>query len=148
MSIIENYLQQNRFKNIATNYYYENPKISNPEEYQFSNDDFKKFTKFLKQDSTFVTDQERLFKEAFLTSKDDVIAKEYNKIKEKLFEYKIAKITKNQDIITKLLKDEILTKYYYKNGVYENHLKNDESIFEAVKLLNNQNKYEQILSAK
>ena len=60
----------------------------------------------------------------------------------------IAKITINQDIITKLLKDEILTKYYYKNGVYENHLKNDESIFEAVKLLNNQNKYEQILSAK
>ena len=83
-----------------------------------------------------------------MASKDDVIAKEYNKIKEKLFEYKIAKITKNQDIITKLLKDEILTKYYYKNGVYEHHLKNDESIFEAVKLLNNQNKYEQILSAK
>lgn len=144
----ENLLSSRALFNFATNYYYENPKISNPEEYQFSNDDFKKFTKFLKQDSTFVTDQERLFKEAFLTSKDDVIAKEYNKIKEKLFEYKIAKITKNQDIITKLLKDEILTKYYYKNGVYENHLKNDESIFEAVKLLNNQNKYEQILSAK
>lgn len=144
----KNLLSSRALFNFATNYYYENPKISNPEEYQFSNDDFKKFTKFLKQDSTFVTDQERLFKEAFLTSKDDVIAKEYNKIKEKLFEYKIAKITKNQDIITKLLKDEILTKYYYKNGVYENHLKNDESIFEAVKLLNNQNKYEQILSAK
>ena len=144
----ENLLSSRALFNFATNYYYENPKISNPEEYQFSNDDFKKFTKFLKQDSTFVTDQERLFKEAFLTSKDDVIAKEYNKIKEKLFEYKIAKITKNQDIITKLLKDEILTKYYYKNGVYENHLKNDESIFVAVKLLNNQNKYEQILSAK
>lgn len=144
----KNLLSSRALFNFATNYYYENPKISNPEEYQFSNDDFKKFTKFLKQDSTFVTDQERLFKEAFLTSKYDVIAKEYNKIKEKLFEYKIAKITKNQDIITKLLKDEILTKYYYKNGVYENHLKNDESIFEAVKLLNNQNKYEQILSAK
>ena len=144
----ENLLSSRALFNFATNYYYENPKISNPEEYQFSNDDFRKFTKFLKQDSTFVTDQERLFKEAFLTSKDDVITKEYNKIKEKLFEYKIAKITKNQDIITKLLKDEILTKYYYKNGVYENHLKNDESIFEAVKLLNNQNKYEQILSAK
>lgn len=144
----ENLLSSRALFNFATNYYYENPKISNAEEYQFSNDDFKKFTKFLKQDSTFVTDQEHLFKEAFLASKDDVIAKEYNKIKEKLFEYKIAKITKNQDIITKLLKDEILTKYYYKNGVYENHLKNDESIFEAVKLLNNQNKYEQILSAK
>lgn len=144
----ENLLSSRALFNFSTNYYYENPKISNPEEYQFSNDDFKKFTKFLKQDSTFVTDQERLFKEAFLASKDDVITKEYNKIKEKLFEDKIAKITINQDIITKLLKDEILTKYYYKNGVYEHHLKNDESIFEAVKLLNNQNKYEQILSAK
>jgi len=144
----ENLLSSKALFNFATNYYYENPKISNAEEYDFSNDDFKKFTKFLKQDSTFVTDQERLFKEAFLASKDDVITKEYNKIKEKLFEHKIAKINNNQDIITKLLKDEILTKYYYKNGVYENHLKNDESIFEAVKLLNNQNKYEQILSAK
>lgn len=144
----ENLLSSRALFNFSTNYYYENPKISNAEEYDFSNDDFKKFTKFLKQDSTFVTDQERLFKEAFLASKDDVITKEYNKIKEKLFEDKIAKITINQDIITKLLKDEILTKYYYKNGVYEHHLKNDESIFEAVKLLNNQNKYEQILSAK
>lgn len=144
----ENLLSSRALFNFATNYYYENPKISNAEEYEFSNDDFKNFTRFLKQDTTFVTDQERLFKKAFLTSKDDVITKEYNKIKEKLFEDKIAKITINQDIITKLLKDEILTKYYYKKGVYEHHLKNDESIFEAVKLLNNQNKYQQILSAK
>jgi carboxyl-terminal processing protease len=134
--------------NFATNYFYKNSQIADAESYEFKNADFKNFTRFLENDTTFVTQQEGLFKEAYLSSKNKNISKEYSKIKAKLFDDKINEIAKNQDIINILLEEEILKKYYYKEGVYKHHLKNDVTIFEAVKLLQNQDKYNQILSGK
>jgi carboxyl-terminal processing protease len=132
--------------NFATNFYYNNPEIADPKKYKFSNTDFKSFTAFLEKDTTFVTEQERLFKEAYLSSENSSISKEYEKIKEKLLEDKISEITKNKDVITILLAEEVLEKYYYKEGVYVHNLKNDETISEAVKLLKNEDAYKQILS--
>jgi carboxyl-terminal processing protease len=132
--------------NFATNFYYNNPEIADPKKYKFSNTDFKSFTAFLEKDTTFVTEQERLFKEAYLSSENSSISKEYEKIKEKLLEDKISEIAKNKDVITILLAEEVLEKYYYKEGVYVHNLKNDETISEAVKLLKNEDAYKQILS--
>ena len=134
--------------NFAIDYFYKNPRIETVENYQFSNADFKNFTNYLVLDTTFVTKQERLFETAFLSIENTSISKEYQKIKEKLSEDKIEEISKNQDIIQILLEEEILEKYYYKEGVYQHHLKNDYTIKEAVKLLQNQDKYTQILSGK
>ena len=134
--------------NFATDYYYKNPQKIDVENYQFKKSDFNNFTKFLEKDTTFVTQQENLFKKAYLSADNKSISKEYNKIKEKLFEEKVNEISKNEDIINELLQDEILKKYYYKEEVYKHHLKNDKTIFEAVKLMQNQNKYNQILSGK
>lgn len=132
--------------NFATNYYYKNSKIAEVESYQFKNADFKNFTEFLEKDTTFVTHQESLFKKAFQSSKIKGISNEYEKIREKLFQEKIIEISKNQDIINDVIEDEILNKFYYIEGVYKNHLKNDETIFEAVKLMADKEKYKQILS--
>jgi carboxyl-terminal processing protease len=134
--------------NFATDYFYNNPKIAAAENYQFTSTDFKKFTKFLELDTTFVTEQESLFKKAYLSSENDNISKEYEKIKVKLSDDKINEISKNEDIITVLLEEQVLEKYYYKEGVYKHHLKNDKTIFEAVKLLKNEDNYKQILSGK
>jgi len=134
--------------NFAIDYFYKNPRIETVENYQFSNADFKNFTNYLVLDTTFVTKQERLFETAFLSIENKSISKEYQKIKEKLSEDKIEEISKNQDIIQILLEEEILEKYYYKEGVYQHHLKNDYTIKEAFKLLQNQDKYTQILSGK
>jgi carboxyl-terminal processing protease len=132
--------------NFTIDYFYKNREIADVENYQFSSTDFKSFTNYLALDTTFVTKQERLFDAAFLSTENKDVSKEYQKIKEKLFEDKVAKISENEDIISKLLKDEIIEKYYYKEGVYQHHLKNDATIKEAVKLLKNQDKYNQILS--
>jgi carboxyl-terminal processing protease len=134
--------------NFAIDYFYKNSKIAATENYEFSNTDFKNFTSYLVLDTSFVTNQERLFKAAFLSAENNGISKEYQKIKEKLFEEKIVQIAKNEDILKVLLEEEILEKYYYKEGVYQHHLKNDATIREAVKLLQNQDKYKQILSGK
>jgi carboxyl-terminal processing protease len=134
--------------NNAYDYYYKNPQIADVESYNFSKTDFKSFTNFLETDTTFVTDQERLFKEAYLLSKNNSISNEYEKIREKLSENKIDEISKNEDIIKVLLEEAVIEKYYYKEGVYKYHLKNDKTISEAVNLLKNEEKYKQILSGK
>lgn len=133
--------------NFATNYYFKNKTIADAERYQLKNSDFNDFIDFLKIDTTFVTKQEKLFKKAFLSSNKKSISKEYEKIKEKLFEEKINEISKNEDIINDVLVDEILKKYYYKKGVYKYLLKNDEAINKAIELMQGQVVYKQILSA-
>ncbi|QNM85172.1 S41 family peptidase [Polaribacter pectinis] len=134
--------------NFATNYFYNNPKIEDVENYNFTSSDFKQFTDYLKRDTTFVTEQESLFKKAYLSSKNKNISNEYQKIREKLFEDKIDEISKNEDILNELIKTEILERYFYKEGVYKHNLKNDSTIKDAVKLLKNESKYNQILSGK
>ena len=144
----ESLLNSRAIFNFSTDYYYENKEIASAENYKFKKADFDNFTKFLENDTTFVTKQEHLFKKAYSSTQNNDILKEYNKIKEKLFELKIEDISKNEDIINDLLEEEILKKYYYSEGVYKHHLKNDKTIFEAVQLMKNQAKFNQILSGK
>ena len=134
--------------NFATDYYYENTNIADPENYVFTKTDFKKFTNYLVSDTTFVTPQEKMFEKAYLATENNAIAKEYQNLKNSLVEQKLSAIKKNEDILTNLLQEEILLKYYFKEGVYQNRIKKDEVISQAVNLLNNQPKYNQILSGK
>ena len=134
--------------NFATNYFYKKNKIKDVENYQFKDVDFKKFLNYLEDDTTFVTEQESLFKKAYLSVEKSSVSKEYQQIKRKLFENKIDEITKNKDILKEQIKSEIIKRYYYKEGVYNHNLKNDKVISEAVKLLNDENRYVEILSNK
>ncbi|WP_166383429.1 S41 family peptidase [Polaribacter sp. 11A2H] len=133
--------------NFATNYYYQHPSIESEVNFDFKESDFIDFTNYLQSDTTFVTKQEKLFKEAYQASKGNDISDEYKKIKEKLVKDKIDEISKNKDILKRVIKEEILNRYYYRKGVYNHNLKNDLVIKEAVKLLYNQDEYKQLLSA-
>ena len=141
-------LQSRAIFNFATDYFYKNPNIENEDSFEFKDADFKQFTNYLKIDTSFVTKQERLFKEAYKASLVDNISKEYSKIQDKLVDYKIDEVAKNKDIIKREIKEEILQRYFYKEGVYKYNLKHDHVIKEAVKLLKDQKKYKQLLSAK
>lgn len=144
----EKLLSSKAIFNFATNYFYKNAAITNMDSYEFSSSDFKQFINYLKVDTTFVTEQEKLFKKAFESSENNNIKKEYENIKEKLFENKIAEISKNEDVIRMVIQNEILERYFYKEGVYQHNIKNDKTIIEALKLLNNKDKYKEILSGK
>ena len=134
--------------NFATDYYYQNKNIADSESFRFTKTDFKNFTKYLEKDTTFLTPQEKLFEDAYKSSQNSLISEEYASLKSKLVTQKLIAIKKNEDILTNLLKEEVLLKFYYKEGVYKNKLKKDETISEALNLLKNQQKYYQILSGK
>ncbi len=130
--------------NFATEYVRKNPSTT-LESFTFS--DFKGFKNYLKtKDTTFVTEQEKLFKEAYKSvTKEQIISSEYKELVTKLVSYKINEIDKNEDHISLKIQDAILEQYFYKKGMYQYHLKNDETIKEAVEILNNSTKYNKIL---
>jgi carboxyl-terminal processing protease len=133
--------------NFSTHYYYQNLQIASVTNFDFKEGDFKKFTKYLKLDTTFRTKQESLFSDAYHSITTQNISTEFKGIQEKLLEDKIAEISKNKDILKKRLKEEIIKRYYYQEGVYLHHLKNDSIIKEAMMLLQNQDTYKRLLFA-
>jgi len=134
--------------NFATDYYHNNQKVEKLEDLNIPSTLFKDFIQYLEKDTTFVTQQEKLFKEAFNFTKNQNISKEFSKIQEKLYKQKVDEISKNKEEIEEEIIDEIILKYFYKEGVLIDDLKNDKTIIEAVKLLKNIKEYNRILSSK
>ncbi|WP_317197463.1 S41 family peptidase [Polaribacter gangjinensis] len=148
LPITETLLDSKAIFNFGVAYLYKNPKMESFENFRFTNADFKEFTNFLAIDTTFVTKQEKLFQDAFEASKNADINKEHQKIKEKLVQDKISEVAKNEDIITEIIKEEILKNYFYEEGWFQYQLKNDQTILKATQLLKNSKSYTQILSSK
>ena len=134
--------------NFATDYYHNNQKVEKLEDLNIPSTLFKDFIQYLEKDTTFVTQQEKLFKEAFNYAQNQNISKELNKIQEELYKQKVDEISKNKEEIEEEIIDEIILKYFYKEGVFIDDLKNDKTIIEAVKLLKNTKEYNRILSSK
>ncbi|MDP4600244.1 MAG: S41 family peptidase [Polaribacter sp.] len=148
LPITEILLDSKAIFNFGVAYSFKNPTLGSFENFRFTNTDFREFTNFLATDTTFITKQEKLFQKAFEASKKNDITKEYQKIKERLVLDKISEIAKNEDIITEIIKEEILKNYFYEEGWYQFQLKNDQTILKATELLKNSKSYSQILSSK
>jgi len=61
---------------------------------------------------------------------------------------KIKAISIDKEKINTALKELILDRYYYQNGVYQNKIKTDKTILKAVQILNNNKRYNKLLTAK
>lgn len=132
--------------NFVTDYYYQNPSISPTKDYTFK--DFKKFQNYLlTSDESFETEEEKLFQEAYESLEDEsLVSKEYQQILKKLNRDKVNEISKNEEYLNTLIQSEVLERYYFKEGSFENKLTQDKVILEAVKILNNKSQYAKILS--
>ncbi|MCD9585785.1 S41 family peptidase [Tenacibaculum maritimum] len=119
----------------------------NIDDYSFNNADFNAFKEYLKKvDTTFLSKQESLFKTAYNANKNTIISDDYEKIKLKLAKIKIASISKNKDFLVEQIQDEIIKRYHYKEGTYQYHLKHDNTIKQAINILKNKSKYNNILA--
>ncbi len=110
--------------------------------------DFKNFEKYLLTiDTSFVTTPEKLFKKAYTSVKNNTtISTTYNSITQQLKADKIEKIRDNQDFLSKEIQKELIKRNAYQQGVFKQQLHTDTTIEKAVKLLDNQKKYQHILA--
>ncbi len=133
----------------ATDFYYKNG-VSDPDSFTFSDTDFESFKNHVAQsDFSFQTKTEKTLKEA-LTDREEVIfndaiENDFKKLLADIDKSKMAALDTYQKEIRKNLEDEIIKRYFYREGLYQYYLSHDEAILAATELLGNNGKYNAIL---
>lgn len=133
----------------ATDYYYDHqhPDINT---FRLPPNAYKDFREFVgKSDFSFETRTEKALKEA-LTNREEVIFNEeitadFKSLLADVEKQKLKAVDRYSGEIQKLLEDEIIKRYFYRNGLYDYYLEHDPSIMTARELLGNASKYEEIL---
>jgi carboxyl-terminal processing protease len=142
-------LKENAIFDYATTYFY-NHKITSIENFEFGNQDFNDFVQWI-EDRGF--DFETVTESAFAKAYQAAVNEELNDDIETSYKEMVKSIqkAKKRDVIDKqteiqsLLIDEIVKRYFYRDGLYEYQIKNNPEIKTAIDVLNDQNKYDQIL---
>jgi carboxyl-terminal processing protease len=135
--------------NYVTQYFYKNPNLGNkiPTITDVDYQDFKLFLK--KTNFSFNTETELALKNTLAAAKkeklDETIAVEYQQLATALQKSQEKLLDKNQSEIKKLLTDEIIKRYQYKEGLYQYYIKNNAEILKAAAILNNPTEYKSIL---
>ncbi len=133
----------------ATSYYYQNA-LDSPEAFEFSNADFAAFKKQVQEsDFNFETNTEKALREAIEKEDPALLGEEmtgrYQELMQQIKQEKIKAIDRYQEKIRKSLEDEIIKRYFYRNGLYEYYLDNDMAVKEAISILKDAKGYASIL---
>ncbi|WP_282017050.1 S41 family peptidase [Salegentibacter mishustinae] len=142
-------LAQNAIFNFATEYYYKND-LKDPESFEFTNADFNNFKSFLKTsnfDYKTATEQEleELLAIASKEGYEQDILGHYKSISTEIEAQKKKELDEKKHEIVSILTDEIIKRYFYKEGLYEYYVENNPEILEAKSILNNGQRYSEIL---
>lgn len=148
-SITTALLKDNAIFDYATKYYYSN-KMTDWQNFKFKESDFQDFMKFLKNNNfEYETETEKKFAEAFKISEDDDLNKEissnYKQLLSAIDKAKDKAIVDKKVEIESLLTDEILKRYFYREGLYDYQIEHNPEIMEAVAVLNDEGRYKKIL---
>ena len=130
----------------ATSYYY-NHTFDDINTLKLSDKDFSDFKNYLKTNNfSFVTDTEKALQKAFETSKkeelNDNIESDYNTLISNLNTSKTKVIDENKDYLLKLLTEDIVKRYVYREGLYEYLELHDKEIKKATEILSNPTTYQ------
>lgn len=152
-NIAFNLLNKSLLFDYATQFYLQNDSIAKASDYNFSDEDYLQFTTWLK-------DKDLEYETISSLKLDDLIevAKtenyyEHSKVLFDRLEKELAN-DKDKDLMTfkpqiiKLLEQEILKRYYYKNGSIENSIRKDEQVLKAIEVLSSPNDYSAILAGE
>jgi carboxyl-terminal processing protease len=135
--------------NYATQYVYKNPNVGNNIP-NLTDADFVNFKSFLKtQKFSLDTKTELALKEVLEQAKkekiDTAIKTQYDALLATLQKSSELEVDKNKSEILNLLKDEIIKRFQYKEGLYLYYTKNNNEIKRATQLLNSSSEYNKIL---
>jgi carboxyl-terminal processing protease len=130
----------------ATRFAAENPTVASPEEFTISDDTYKKFIAFAKENNfKYESESQNELKQLVKMAEHE----KYYGPAEKEFEALKAKLEPNfekdaelfSEEIKELLKDEIITRYYYQKGAIRAALKDDKGVKKAIDELNSPTAY-------
>ncbi len=145
-------LQNNVIFDYATDYYFSH-NVENVGDFKFSNSDFNNFKTFVRQsDFSFKTKAEKAITEALSGPENDFLGQEvkdsYKTLLANIQKGKINALDRYQNEIQKNLEDEIVKRYFYRDGLYQYYLAQDDAILAATELLGNGSKYNGLLGKR
>ena len=142
-------LKDNAIFDYATKYYYSH-QMTDSKNFKFGEADFQDFLKFLKDNNfKYETETEKKFAEGLKMSEDDDLNKDigagYAQLIKSIDAAKDKAIIDKKVEIESLLTDEILKRYFYREGLYNYQIEHNPEILEAVAVLNDAGRYAKIL---
>jgi carboxyl-terminal processing protease len=134
----------------ATQYTLKNPTIADVTAFGLTEKDFQGFKEFaLKKEFSYTTASEEMLKRLLEVSKREGYmneeSAEYKAMMELVHPSTERDLDKFKNEIMELLENEIVSRYYFQNGRIINSFKFDESMTEAIKVLSDEARYQQIL---
>ncbi len=149
-SLVKALQSNNTIFDYATRYYYNHPDTE-LSTFDFSDQDFDRFKAFVsKSNFEYITNTEKVLKEA-MAGKDkylfgENVIQQYQNLLGAIDRSKVDALDTYKSSIQKGLEDEIIKRYFYRQGLYEYYLDQDEAILSARELLANQDQYRDILN--
>ncbi|MCK8481736.1 S41 family peptidase [Psychroserpens algicola] len=138
-------VNENLIFKYATEYYYKNS-VTDLENFSLTDADFSDFKRFLKANNfSFETKTEKAFADALSVAKEEQLANEidtnYSSLVSALNTYKNKAIDQNKTQLLSLLSDEIVKRYFYREGLYTYYISNNFEIQKGVEILKNPSNY-------
>ncbi|WP_271392174.1 S41 family peptidase [Aequorivita sinensis] len=142
-------LKDNAIFDYATKYYYSH-QMTDWKNFKFGQSDFQDFLKYLKANNfEYETETEKKFAEGLKMAESDElnneISQSYNQLMAAINTAKEKAIIDKKVEIESLLTDEILKRYFYREGLYNYQIEHNPEILEAVAVLNDEGRYKKIL---
>ncbi len=137
--------------NYATAFYNKNA-VADMSAFTFDNSNYNDFKQNIASAGLdfYETETEKALKKAMSTkeAKDfgQGVSKEYDELLASIKQSKLDALDTYKDEIMKELENEILKRYFYREGLFEYQLTNDEAIKKATEILANKNSYDKILN--
>ncbi|MAZ26775.1 MAG: peptidase S41 [Cytophagaceae bacterium] len=133
----------------ATKYYYAHSP-GDLDAFSFRESDYSDFKSFLNStDFDYKTETEKSLEEAYINAEKDglqtAISSNYSELTSKIDALKKAELDHKKKEISNIISDELIKRYFYRDGLYKYQLKNNTEIEEAIAVLNDPARYKKIL---
>ncbi|MCF8369799.1 MAG: S41 family peptidase [Bacteroidales bacterium] len=141
------------FFNFATKFVLENETLPPPKEFSISEEIFNSFLSFIENEGYHYStkSEETLKKLKMIAEKEHYYAdieKEYDALVKKIEQNKKDDIIKHKEEIKKILRIELVSRYYYQKGKIISSLSDDSDIKKAIEIITEKDSYISILDGQ
>ncbi len=149
-NILASLATKNLIFNYATKYRNAHNTILPAKDFKLTDEEYDAFVNYLSdKEYDYTTKTEKSLDELKNQAKEDKtldITADIDALKTKVMHDKKSDLVKYKAEIKQFLEEEIASRYYFQNGRLEASLKDDKEVTEALSILNNTEKYKNILS--
>jgi len=149
--ILISLLRERLFFDYATEFRLKNENILSAKDFKITDEKFLDFKNFLSdKEYKYETDTEKAYKKLKKVAKEEnyfeSMRNDFDLLVTKIDDAKSDDLEKNIDFIKEILANEIVSRYYYQKGRIQSSLNYDKDILQAITVLSDSTKYQQILS--